>query len=46
MFCDKILVIDGGQVVDFDSHEKLMQKEGGLYRKMFEAQAENYAVSS
>lgn len=46
VFCDKILVIDGGQVVDFDSHEKLMQKEGGLYRKMFEAQAENYAVSS
>ena len=45
VFCDKVLVIDGGRVVDFDSHERLMQKEG-LYKRMFEAQAENYAVSS
>ena len=45
VFCDKILVIDGGRVVSFDTHEKLMQKEG-LYKRLFEAQAENYAVSS
>lgn len=42
VFCDKVLVIDQGRVEDFDRHEELMKKEGGLYRRMFEAQAENY----
>lgn len=41
VFCDKVLVIDGGRVADYDTHEELMKKEG-LYRRMFEAQAENY----
>ena len=43
VFCNKVLVIDQGRVADFDRHEELMKKEGGLYRRMFEAQAENYA---
>ena len=42
MFCDRILVIDGGRVAEFAPHGELMKKEGSLYRKMFEAQAENY----
>ena len=42
VFCDKILVIDKGRVADFAPHEELMKKEGCLYRRMFEAQAENY----
>lgn len=42
VFCDKILVIDKGRVVDFAPHGELMMKEGCLYRRMFEAQAENY----
>ena len=42
VFCDRILVIDGGIVADFAPHGELMKKEGSLYRKMFEAQAENY----
>lgn len=42
IFCDKILVLDGGRVADFASHEELMQKEGGLYRRLFETQAENF----
>lgn len=43
VFCSKVLVIDQGRVADYDRHEQLMKKEGGLYRRMFEAQAENYA---
>ncbi|MDE7282141.1 MAG: ABC transporter ATP-binding protein/permease, partial [Lachnospiraceae bacterium] len=43
VFCDKILVIDEGQVADFAEHEELMKKEGSLYRRLFEAQAQNYA---
>ncbi len=42
LFCDRILVIDGGRVVDFDSHENLMKKDG-MYRRLFKTQADNYA---
>ncbi len=42
LFCDRILVIDGGRVADFDSHEKLMKKDG-MYRRLFQTQADNYA---
>ena len=43
VFCDKILVMDAGRVADFAEHEELMKKEGSLYRRLFEAQAQNYA---
>ncbi|MDE7223596.1 MAG: ABC transporter ATP-binding protein/permease, partial [Acetatifactor sp.] len=43
VFCNKVLVIDQGRIADYDRHDQLMKKEGGLYRRMFEAQAENYA---
>jgi ABC-type multidrug transport system fused ATPase/permease subunit len=42
VFCDKILIIDQGRVVDFDSHRNLMQKKEGLYYQLFMAQAVNY----
>ena len=42
VFCDRILVIDGGRISDFDSHENLMKKGDSLYCKLFLAQAENY----
>jgi len=42
VFCDRILVLDGGRVADFDSHENLMRKGESLYCKLFQAQAENY----
>ncbi len=42
LFCDRILVIDGGRVADFDSHENLMKKDG-IYRRLFKTQADNYA---
>ncbi|AIM37473.1 antibiotic ABC transporter ATP-binding protein [Sphingobacterium sp. ML3W] len=34
---DKIVVIDGGQIVEFGSHSELIQKEG-LYRKLIDMQ--------
>lgn len=42
VFCDRILVLDGGKISDFDSHENLMKKGDSLYCKLFRAQAENY----
>lgn len=44
VFCDKILIIDGGTVSDFDTHENLMQKTESLYYKLFMSQAENYRL--
>ncbi len=46
VFCDKILIIDGGTVADFDTHENLMKKTESLYYKLFQSQAENYKVES
>ena len=42
VFCDKILIVDGGTIADFDTHENLMKKTDSLYYKLFQAQAENY----
>ncbi len=44
IFCDKILIIDGGTVTDFDTHENLMKKTESLYYKLFMSQAENYRL--
>lgn len=43
VFCDKILIIDGGKVKDFDTHKNLMKKTDSLYYKLFNSQAENYS---
>ena len=45
VFCDKILIIDGGTVADFDTHSNLMQKKDSLYYKLFMSQAENYKLA-
>lgn len=45
IFCDKILVLDGGCVTDFDSHENLMRKTDSLYYKLFSTQAKNYKLN-
>ena len=37
---DKILVLDHGQVVEFDTPEKLMDTEDGWFRKMWEETGE------
>lgn len=44
VFCDKILIIDNGEVQDFDSHQNLMKKTDSLYYTLFNAQAVNYQV--
>lgn len=44
VFCDKVLVIDGGTVADFDTHENLMKKAESLYYKLFHSQAVNYRL--
>ena len=44
VFCDKVLILDGGKVCDFAPHEELLEKKESLYYKMFMAQAENYQM--
>ncbi|MGN0167822.1 MAG: ABC transporter ATP-binding protein [Acetatifactor sp.] len=44
VFCDRILIIDGGTVADYDTHENLMKKPDSLYYKLFHSQAENYKL--
>lgn len=39
--CDRILVLDGGQIVQQGTHNELMEQEG-LYREMFERQSKWY----
>ncbi len=40
---DRIVVLDGGRVVEDGTHAELLSR-GGLYARMFEAQAEGYRV--
>lgn len=42
LFCDKILLLDDGKIQAFDSHNNLM-KRNNIYKKLFLAQAENFA---
>src|SRR5690554_1413954 len=41
-FCDKVLVIEAGQMKDFTSHEQLMLNKESLYYNLFTTQAKNY----
>ncbi|WP_423065856.1 ABC transporter ATP-binding protein [Devosia sp. CN2-171] len=36
---DRLLVFDGGKVVEEGTHEQLVKKAGGIYRRLFERQA-------
>ena len=40
-FCDKVLLLDDGKIVDFDSHENLM-KGNNLYKDLYLAQAQYF----
>ncbi len=40
---DRILVFEDGKIVEEGSHKELMQ-QGGVYRKMYDAQAQWYTA--
>ena len=40
-FCDKVAMFKDGQMIEYGSHEELMEK-GGEYAHMFEVQAQYY----
>ncbi len=41
-FCDEIVVFDEGQIVQNGTHEELVADVGGVYHRMWEAQAQYY----
>lgn len=41
-FCDTILVFDGGTIVQNGNHEELTNEKDGIYRQMWDAQAQYY----
>ena len=45
IFCDKILLIESGRVVDYDTHTNLIQKKESMYYKLFMEQANRYKIS-
>ena len=42
IFSDRILVLDGANIVEEGTHKELMTNENGLYYKMFKSQAKYY----
>ncbi|RYE87965.1 MAG: ABC transporter ATP-binding protein [Hyphomicrobiales bacterium] len=36
---DRLLVFDGGEIVEEGTHEVLVRRDGGIYRRLFERQA-------
>lgn len=44
VFCDKILLLQDGEIKAFDSHANLM-KQNNLYKDLFTTQAKNYQLS-
>ncbi len=44
VFCDRVLLIQDGHTVDYDTHSNLMKKKDSLYYKMFTTQAKNYQI--
>ncbi len=43
MMMDRILVIDGGKLIDTGTHTQLLRKKGGIYKKLWEIQAGGFA---
>lgn len=41
-FCDRIAVFSDGKIMEYGTHDELVGKEGGIYSRMFAAQAQYY----
>lgn len=41
-FCDRIIVFDGGKIIEDGSHEELMEIPNGFYANMYNTQAKHY----
>lgn len=41
-FCNKIIVLDKGEIVESGTHEELMKVENGIYKHLFNTQAQYY----
>lgn len=42
-FCDKIAVFANGNIIEYGTHDELIQIKGGAYSEMFYAQAQYYS---
>lgn len=40
-FCDKIMLLDGGKITEYGTHDELL-KQNGLYKEMYESQRKYY----
>ena len=40
-FCDRIILLDDGKIIEEGSHDELM-KLGGQYKQMFDVQSQYY----
>lgn len=40
-FCDKIMLLDGGKITEYGTHEELLKRDG-LYKQMYESQRKYY----
>lgn len=45
VFCDRILIIDKGIIVDYDTHTNLMKQKNSIYYQLFTVQAKNYQIN-
>ena len=44
-FCDRVLVLDGGEVVAYAHHDELVQDEHSLYTRLFNEQKQYYSMT-
>ena len=44
--CDNIIVLDHGRVAEQGTHQQLLQKPDGIYRRMWQAQHSSYSSSA
>lgn len=42
-FCDKVAVFHKGELIQYDSHDNLLQDKDGKYRELWEAQLQYYS---